>query len=482
MNNKKHIDRIFQEKLKNLEVVPDDSVWDNIHDTLHKNKRKSRVIPLWWYSVGVAALLLILFTIGNVFKHDALPDTPQNTVVDTETPKEKHEIHTTDLDKDTVHTKTESTTSIVHTEKGDTAVYSDNNTSKELITTKTESHGIEDDLNTLQNSRKETVAKHTPDKTQPIQHIKHQNPVVEDTLLKLNEPRTEIVKHDNEPALKHKETLQDPKELIDPNKTEETIENTIAQVVSTTEKTLKNQTNRWSISPHIAPVYFNSLGKGSSIDNQFINSGKSGDVNMSYGISGSYAINDKVKVRTGINKVNMGYNTNGVLSFEDIHSVNINTRPSQLQNINFKAQAGRDVYMSTPKTDVQSAAPQVVTSAKGALEQHFGYIEIPLEIEYSLVNSKFGLNAIGGFSTLFLNNNEIYSVLDNRRSFVGEANNMNRTSYSANFGLGFNYHLSSALKLNIEPMFKYQINSFTNTSGDFRPYFIGVYSGFSFKF
>ena len=35
---------------------------------------------------------------------------------------------------------------------------------------------------------------------------------------------------------------------------------------------------------------------------------------MSYGIGGSYAINDRLKVRAGINKVDMGYNTNNVIA------------------------------------------------------------------------------------------------------------------------------------------------------------------------
>ena len=63
MNEKKHIDRIFQEKLKNFEAMPDDAVWENIHNALHEDKRKRRVIPLWWKVAGVAALLALLFTV-----------------------------------------------------------------------------------------------------------------------------------------------------------------------------------------------------------------------------------------------------------------------------------------------------------------------------------------------------------------------------------------------------------------------------------
>ena len=83
---------------------------------------------------------------------------------------------------------------------------------------------------------------------------------------------------------------------------------------------------------------------------------------------------------------------------------------------------------------------------------------------------------------MFLSNNEIYSTFDGQTSLIGNATNINNLSYSANLGFGLNYKLSNKLNLNLEPMFKYQLNTFKNTSGNFKPYFIGVYSGLSFKF
>jgi hypothetical protein len=59
MSDKKHIDRLFQEKLKNFEATPNDAVWDSIENTLHQKKRKRRVIPLWWQIAGVAAILTL---------------------------------------------------------------------------------------------------------------------------------------------------------------------------------------------------------------------------------------------------------------------------------------------------------------------------------------------------------------------------------------------------------------------------------------
>ena len=77
MSDKKNIDRLFQENLKNFEATPSDAVWENIHDTLHKNKRKRRVlIPIWWKIAGVAAILAILFTVSNAVLKDT--DTKTN--------------------------------------------------------------------------------------------------------------------------------------------------------------------------------------------------------------------------------------------------------------------------------------------------------------------------------------------------------------------------------------------------------------------
>ena len=65
---------------------------------------------------------------------------------------------------------------------------------------------------------------------------------------------------------------------------------------------------------------------------------------------------------------------------------------------------------------------------------------------------------------------------------MGEANNINDVNLSTNIGFGLNYNFSPTLQLNLEPMFKYQLNTFTQTSGNFQPYSIGIYTGLSFKF
>jgi hypothetical protein len=140
-------------------------------------------------------------------------------------------------------------------------------------------------------------------------------------------------------------------------------------------------------------------------------------------------------------------------------------------------------YLSANNLRLTNGPEVLFLKEQGSISQQLGFIEVPIELEYTVLDTKIGLNLIGGFSTLFLSDNDVYSVENNgNRTRLGEASNINDMSYSANFGVGVNYSISSKLRFNLEPMFKYQINTFNDTSGNFQPFFIGVYTGLSFKF
>lgn len=111
------------------------------------------------------------------------------------------------------------------------------------------------------------------------------------------------------------------------------------------------------------------------------------------------------------------------------------------------------------------------------MSQHLGYLEVPLELDYALIDRKFGLNLVGGFSSLFLLDNSVTLNSGDLTTEVGEANNINNVNFSTNVGFGVNYKFTPTIQLNVEPVFKYQLNTFSEVSGDFRPFTIGVYSG-----
>ena len=125
---------------------------------------------------------------------------------------------------------------------------------------------------------------------------------------------------------------------------------------------------------------------------------------------------------------------------------------------------------------------EVSRSLNAAISQRMSYYEIPLELEYKLLDKRFGLHLIGGLSTFVLNDNQVVSELNGSNVKIGEANNINPVSFSTNIGIGLNFRFSDAVIFNVEPTFKYQLNTFNNTSGDFNPYIIGLYTGLNYRF
>ena len=118
----------------------------------------------------------------------------------------------------------------------------------------------------------------------------------------------------------------------------------------------------------------------------------------------------------------------------------------------------------------------------GYLSQQMSYMEVPVEVSYKLLDRKFGIQFITGVSTLFLNDNKVSVMSNGLSTTVGEANNLNKVHFSTNIGLGFKYSFWKSFEANFEPTFKYQINTFNENSGGFKPYIIGLYSGLSYKF
>ena len=238
--------------------------------------------------------------------------------------------------------------------------------------------------------------------------------------------------------------------------------------------------SKWAISTNASPVYFNSLAQGSSIDQQFDSNSKNYATTLSLGIAGSYAINNKLSLKTGVNNINISYNTNDVLFDARINTVENNiptiSRNPEASNMVFSSKVGN---VETLSGDVENV---IIENNVGALQQNISYIEVPLELSYKLLDKKFGIEVIGGMSTLFLNQNNISLVANGIEMEVGRANNLNNIHFSSNVGLGFKYNFWKSFNANFQPMFKYQINTFSENSGNFKPYFIGLYTGVSFSF
>ncbi|WP_340201193.1 outer membrane beta-barrel protein [Ascidiimonas sp. W6] len=256
----------------------------------------------------------------------------------------------------------------------------------------------------------------------------------------------------------------------------------IAEQEALKEKDVEETVNvaKWSVNPSIAPVYYNTLGEGSPIHSQFADNSKSGNINMSYGINVAYEISNRLSIRSGVNMVNYGYET------DDIAITSQALQAAPIATIAYANTTANLRISDRPLNNTPNIADREINieapGVNGILTQELGYLEVPLELKYRLIDRKLGIHIIGGFSSLFLTDNAISVASDDLVTNIGEANNLNNTSFSTNIGFGLDYKLSDKILLNLEPIFKYQLNTFSNEDGGFRPYTIGVYTGLSFRF
>ena len=88
MSDKKNIDRLFREKLKNFEATPSDSVWENVSTELENIDQGKKGIPVWWKVAGIAAAVLLLFTISQLVSSENTPFNSRETIVDVDSKKD----------------------------------------------------------------------------------------------------------------------------------------------------------------------------------------------------------------------------------------------------------------------------------------------------------------------------------------------------------------------------------------------------------
>ena len=475
MKIKKNIDDLFKESFENLEVSPSPEVWKNIQTKLKKEDDR-KVIPIWIKLSGIAALLVLFFTIGN----SLLNDSPNQTVtpivfenkLNTKFLNETLQESTPPMDKTKAN---EDDYDAGITNKNTTEV--GNSNSKVIIANHKkfkESANPQNNSGELNNKiATSEIASARPVSTNKSPQKDFINKEI--TVVTANESATAVQNSNNSKVENaEQEKIENKKSIFDV--INETQEESTAIIVD------NSPDNRWELIPNIAPVYYNTLSEGSSIDPMFSDNTKKGDLNISYGIKVSYNLNKRVSIRSGVGNVNLSYSTTGL----DIGTGPLSSAPTT--SIDYYARNNVTIVVDegalttqNPNNPFENVTPKS-TNGETYLNQKLSYYEMPLELNYAIINKKFGINVIGGFSTLILGNNEISVEAGDFNEVLGEASNLSPLSFTTNIGLGLNYSFSKKLMFIVEPMFKYQLNPYTDSSVNFKPYYLGVYSGLSFKF
>ncbi len=480
MEPNKNIDRLFQEKLRDLEVTPPDIVWDNIDAHLN-GKKKRRVIPFWLRFAGVAAIIFLATMLGVKF----LNSTPnkinnENIIVDIDSNNTPILNGVLEKDSNTIQPTINNSITDVNDKKL-------KKSKKIIISSSSKTSLTSSEGNSNQN--KKNISSNTS--TNKNSSAVYSNPIKKGILVKSREnPKNHVLSETNKSSLEKdaivsnitKKTIdKDPEEIIEEEiayeniqNLEDTLDDKYKVPVEEKEKAISK---RWSIASVVAPVFYNSFNsKGSPLDLQFQNNPKEGSQSISYGVKVGYQISNKFSLQSGLTLVNVGY------TIDDIY---INPSPSfssRLANVNYDTSTSTmnvNANNLVPTNQNETARDELIS---GSLNQEYGYVEIPLELKYSLTNGKLGVHIIGGFSTLFLNNNEVYVNTLDFSSNIGEAKNLNDLNFSGNIGFDIDYKINQSLFINVAPMLKVYTNTFSKNSDNFNPYLFGVYTGLNYRF
>ena len=398
MLEKKNIDRVFQENLKDLEIVPSKSVWNGIARELSSSERNTP--PLWRRFATAAAVSVFLASASFFYFNSAEEPIVSEQQLSQEQNPETDQQPQTPTDPSSV---------------------------------------ISSDVILAQNDQNEDELKAT---SKPIFVKQPSNQVIVTTSSIANistniEGRYVVKQEDFMEELRASESITERMASLPNNSVEP--EN---------EKPAK----KWSVGPTVAPVFYNTLQSGSPLNSDLAENSKSSDNSLSVGVRVNYQLTPKLFLQSGINRVDLAYTTNDVSGF-------VSSSKSGINDINTsKAGFYLTPGLNTSSTDPRDLSRAGVS---GDINQFMQYYELPIEMKYNLYDQKLGLNLVGGFSTMILSDNSVSFIANGGVVDLGNANNLNSFNFSGNLGVDLDYKINSSWYLNVAPMFKYQFNTYS---------------------
>lgn len=478
MNDKKNIDRLFQERFKDFESAPSELAWANIQLALKEKEKKRKMIPFWMKTSGIAATLLLgFFTWNTVTKNDL----QKSVVIETKVIKNSFDA------QDSVTGSAKKERNPIEVKRIPLVIMNTIKTAKTNEKNNTSSDRFK--INSREEKDQNTAVVYFKKNHSPVKQ-KTNNPLNQTHLeasdiKSLQEDQSSESTTTNLPfgkrdattvqqiSITEKDSKHQPEpHLQTPNELEEILKK---ESESEKESIALNPKNKWQITPNVAAVHLNPNSGGSAIDPQFSENQKTAENSLSFGIGIHYAVSKKIALRSGISRLSLGYNTNNV-----VYSTGLVT--NNLTNIRYSSKTFIEIKNAASLSSLSTFEKDLQKTNTGAINQKMGYYEIPLEVSYAILDKKLGINLIGGFSTLFLSQNKIALVSDETNVNLGEASNLNPIHFSTNVGLGFTYKVIKSFQINLEPMLKYQLNTFSTNSAGFKPVFVGLYSGISYSF
>lgn len=217
------------------------------------------------------------------------------------------------------------------------------------------------------------------------------------------------------------------------------------------------------VAGYYSPTLYLKNGNGSSINNNFNGFDKKEILTHSYVIKFGFR-DDTFGVTLSAGKLNLAYKTNLIKNNEKIINSlgNIKLENTSLNEINSTFSDSNNTY----------------------LYEELEYLEFPVEVYYTFFRkNKFGIDALGGLNFIYLQKNKLFLESEKvNKKYIGINENYLRASALINLGVNFHYKINKTVRIDVVPIYKYNLFSFKKQTDDFKPYNIGIQMGASLNF
>ncbi|MEE9463573.1 MAG: outer membrane beta-barrel protein [Bacteroidales bacterium] len=456
---KNKTDQQFREQLRHFEAGPPDQVWHGIASALHSDKRKRQVL---WVS-RIAASIAVLLALGTTWF--LLREPPENQLVTRET----QEAGTRD-ETGTTMAVIPDTMAVIPDDKAVIPV------------TRAEIPEITGEMNdqtegNLADADYADYAEVVPG-DRPYMDQLNTVPPRSATGLQTDYPGTIL-------AVLYPSTVPDENEGID--------------VFDEWGDDRITSHDKWGVGTQVSPIYsYRNLevSDGSAPSASYYNDVEDGIVSYAGGVNVHYTLLKRLSVQSGLYYSSMGMKV-GNAYYASLDSKNsfmdaTSTIQASINNSTgiIETQVGLDnVYAANtvPQAGLeltsQYARANSSNAPEGEILQQFEYLEVPLILRYRVIDRRLGFHFLGGLSSNFLVGNSAYYLDGGNKEQIGTTGNLRPVNYSSVVGLGVDYSISRRFHVNLEPTFRYYLNSInTGSMIKSHPYTIGFYTGLLYTF
>jgi hypothetical protein len=467
--SEKNMDKIFRGKLNHYDAEPPAEVWNNINDKLNQDRRRTGIFWITRIAAGIAILTVLSLSsllIRNVFNNKLITS-----------------------DEGKVEKSTEESVPVI-SEKQD----------EEKISTK--------EYEQVQIAAAENILQFTGEKQNPT--VVEQNIIVSDegsvkdeltisgSSLSFMEGKYigqleyEITEKQAIPS----ETGKSGKSLQENKFPAETIEDSYALNIPVEDE---NKDGKWGIGTQFSPLYSYrtlEIDEQSLMSASYYNEAESGMMAYSGGINVNYGPTRRISLQSGVYYSKYGLTVDNAYYYEnavpDATASGLNTKFYSVNNssgeidVMSNSSTGYITNFADRSAQYANMQPASELSDKvdnGEIIQNFEYIEVPLIVKYKVIDRKLGFNFLGGLSTNLLVGSNAYYNEDGNQEKIGETTDIKPFNYSSILGVGLSYSVSERFNINLEPTFRYYLNSINESSVvKSHPYSMGIFTGLSYYF